>query len=145
MKDMLHWLISSQMDEFRYSCIKYSDEKGIKELSQSFLNNCLEVPMGGITVKNVAYDTVHYPLLNPLLEDERQLEKIGAYNIRKGVVVFVYRDGRTMVAKANAIPRVLKYAEGYYRDKRLFVPLAEMRIIDEKIGTKWDGLAKISI
>ena len=129
----------SYFRDYVSDCIKWSDRRCMKKLSRDILRCCMMMPDNGIRVKKDTDEDIYYPLCNQRRLDTDTAKKIGKYNKHNEVVVFVYRDGRTFLARGNWILRLLKEA-GYERTN-LFVPLSHGEsILDCRIKRRWDAI-----
>lgn len=127
--------------EFAEDCKQYCDERGFGELSNDVLDNCFEIPRTGMKVKNVFYESTCYPLADMEVMNWISIRYIGKYSYNNGKVVFIYRNGKTYVAKGYGILEKLKKAG--YKEDFLYVPLSNgEEIMDEVLRTKWEAMKK---
>ena len=125
--------------EFAEDCKQYCDERGFGELSNDVLANCFEIPRTGMKVKNVFYESTCYPLTDMEVMNWISIRYIGKYSYNNGKVVFIYRNGKTYVAKGYGILEKLKKAG--YKEDFLYVPLSNgEEIMDEVLSVKWEAM-----
>lgn len=129
----------SYEEDFIQDCIKYCDEHRIGTLDDEVLQNCFELPKGGVRVKHIYYEDTYYPIINNTCLDCVAAERIGTFCTNNGKVVFVYRNGKTYVTKGYKILHDL--IEAGYREKGLFVPFSNgEQIIDFALAERWDRI-----
>lgn len=134
--------LASYRDDFTEDCIRWSKRHGIGRLSSRLLENCLEVPERGLFVRNSWYDEKVSPMLNQYEPDPMASAYLGRYAINKGIVVFVYRDGRTFVGKGYGLVRKLDRAG--YQETGMFVPFSNGALpVDRKLRERWLSLPNI--
>ncbi len=127
----------SYKEYLRRDCIMYSEQNSIGVLSKDILQNCLVIPESGIQVSTVHYTTTHFPLFTNFTD----MHKVGKYDSNNGVVVFVYRDGTTYVARGYKIIKLL-CDEGYTAGS-FFVPLSNgEKIVNKAVAERWEALKK---
>lgn len=135
----------SYQDDFSDDCAFYCDNHNIGVISKETLENCLEIPLRGISVKDhyveaTYYEIIKHSLLGPTEFTDDTAEKIGKFNSINGVVVFTYRDGKTYVTKGNAILSELTNA-GYTKSDRFCVPLSNGgEIKDYGLRARWKAI-----
>lgn len=123
------------IDDFRSDCIEFSEVQGIGKLPKEVLDNCFKIPDTGIKVKHPRYNDTYYPILRNSF-DNTVIEKIGKFGMRKNVVIFVYCDGNTYVAKGKNLAEIL-CSKGY-SEAGIFVPFADGEKIEDPIlAKKW--------
>lgn len=129
------------VDEFEEECEAFCDDYGINKLSKEVLHNCFEIPRHGMNVQHLHYTTTFFPVISKMYLDRDVSEKLGTFCYNNGKVVFVYRNGRTYLAKGYKILDELRRAG--FREASIFVPLSNGEIIiDEKYKEQWDSISK---
>lgn len=108
--------------DFYDDCASYCDEHHIGAISLETLRNCFEMPSSGVRVKHPHFETCYYPIINSGCFDCAAIDKIGHFCSNNGKVVFVYRNGKTYVAKGYKILNELRAAG--YTESNLFVPFS---------------------
>lgn len=130
-----------QGEDFVEDCVAYCDSHHIGTISDETLKNCFEMPYAGVAVKHLYYETRYYPIIQSTCLDCIAAERIGKYCTNNGRVVFVYRDGKTYVAKGYKILSELR--EAGYTESGLFVPFSNgEQIVDSSLRSKWESLSK---
>lgn len=135
--------IAKQSDEedFLEDCNDYCDEHHIGSISEETLKNCFEMPVTGVRVRHLCFDDCCYPVGNATFFDSALADKIGHYCTNNGKVVFVYRDGKTYVAKGYKILEELRAAG--YTETGLFVPFSNgEQIVDPILRERWESITK---
>ncbi len=126
-------------EEFIAHCARWCDEHGFGELPKEVLSKCFEMPEKGVRVKHFSYENTYYPIINNDCLDCVGSEKIGSFCTNNGKVVFVYRNGKTYVAKGYKIVEDL--IEAGYLEKGLFVPFSNGEtIVDPVLANQWAAL-----
>lgn len=139
-KERLNDVLEQQFSNY---CIKYCEENGIFSLAKEQIENCFEIPEKGITVKRKMGIIQYMPFLQPKNFDKKQFEMLGKYNAHNGRVSFVYRDGKTYIAKGYAIIYELEKA-GYQRANML-VPISNgEEIINPELRALWEKIVRKS-
>lgn len=127
-------------EDFIADCEEYCDKHHIGTIGEEILQNCFEMPENGVRVKHIYYEDVYYPIMNQTCLD-CNCEKLGTFCYNNGRVVFVYRNGKTYVAKGYKIIPELE-ASGYRR-AGLFVPFSNgEEIKDPALRQRWDSISK---
>ena len=135
--------MASYRDYFTADCIRWSSNHGIGKLSRRILKDCFEMPAKGLFVRNLSYDEKINPVLNQYEPDPSASAYLGRYCINKGVVIFVYRDGRTFIGKGYGLVRKLKHAG--YKETGMFVPFSNGALpINRKLRDEWLNVPVIS-
>ncbi len=128
-------------DEFCEECEAFCDDMGIGKISKDTLRNCFEIPKNGVYVQHLHYKTTCYPVITQMYLDKDASEKLGTFCYNNGKVVFVYRNGKTYVAKGYRIINELKQAG--YKEAAIFVPFSNGEIIlDIQQKERWDSISK---
>lgn len=128
-------------EEFTQKCNEYSDKHGIRVLDEEVLSRCFVMPEAGVRVKNQHFEDTYYPILNRTCFDSYASERLGTFCRNNGRVVFVYRDGHTMVTKGYWIIDELRAAG--YREIGIFVPFSNgEQILDPILKECWDLIKK---
>lgn len=131
----------SYHQNFISDCMQYCDAHGITALSDETMKNCFQMPINGINVKHLYYETRYYPEIKNDSLDCIAIEKIGTFCCNNGRVVFVYLDGQTYVTKGYKILDELQQAG--FREKGLFVPFSNGEVITDPIfKSQWDAIHK---
>lgn len=132
----------SYKKDFVSDCEAYCDEQRIKAISDETLKKCFEMPECGVKVKHHHYEETYYPIMNQSCLDSRSVN-LGHYCFNNGRVVFVYRNGKTYVAKGGyKIIEELRAAG--YTESGLFVPFSNGEVIQDTVmRARWESLAKI--
>lgn len=125
--------------EFLDECTRYCDKHNIGKIQAEMLERCLKIPMKGIKVKNNGVLQRVYPLLNSGCLDSVAESIIGHFACSNGVIVFVYRDGKTYLSRDSNI--ILKLKElGYLESRGVTVPLSNGEIIcDFLLRYQWEN------
>ena len=128
-------------ESFINFCENFSQEKGMKKLSEDILAKCLQIPSGGMKVKYRYYEDYNYPLIDEWSDFGRIEFCLGCYCKNNGIVVFVTDVGSTYLARGYGIIKLLEDAG--YREKPLYVPMSNRQeIVDEVLKRQWDSLKK---
>lgn len=126
--------------DFVADCEEYCNKHHIGAISKEIIENCFEMPEMGVQVKHIYYEDVYYPIMNQTCLDCR-CEKLGTFCYNNGRVVFVYRNGKTYVAKGYKIIAELE-AAGFSK-AGLFVPFSNGEtIINPALRQRWDSISK---
>lgn len=129
----------SFLREYEADCGKWCDELGIKELSKETMDSCMMIPRDGIPMKTPYYETFCYPACNEYCADDIVFDRLGRYCENNGIVLFVYRDGHTYLAKGYSIIGELINA-GYIKSN-MFVPLSNgEHITDSELASRWEQI-----
>lgn len=124
--------------DFIEDCENYCNKRHIGAISKSTLANCFEMPENGVRVKHLYFEDVYYPVINQNGFDSRCVE-IGHFCYNNGRVVFVYRNGKTYVAKGYKILDELRAAG--YSESGLFVPFSNgEQICDPYLRSRWESI-----
>ena len=124
--------------DFVSDCEAYCDERHIGSISEKTLANCFEVPENGVRVKKLSFEGIYYPVMNQSCLDCR-CEKLGHFCCNNGRVVFIYRNGKTYVAKGYKILNELRAAG--YTESGLFVPFSNgEEIQDYALRVRWESI-----
>ena len=130
----------SWAEEFSEDCISYCDEHYIGAISDETLQRCFEMPSTGVKVKHHYYEDTYYPIISTYF-DSIATQYIGHFCANNGKVVFVYRNGKTYVAKGYDILKELR--EAGYREMGLFVPFSNgEKIQDPVLKARWESISK---
>jgi len=133
----------SYEEDFVDDCISYCDEHHIGSLSDETLRNCFEMPITGVKVKHLYFEDCYYPIITSTCLDCIAVERIGHFCTNNGKVVFVYRNGKTYVAKGYKILDELRAAG--YTETGLFVPFSNgEQIQDYVLKARWESITKDS-
>ena len=128
-------------DEFEEECEAFCDDYGIGRLKKDVLRNCFEIPRTGVSVQHLHYVTTFYPVITKMYLDREVSEKLGTFCCNNGKVVFVYRNGKTYVAKGYRILNELRQAG--YREASIFVPFSNGEtILDAHLKALWESISK---
>lgn len=131
----------SYAEDFVEDCISYCDEHHIGTISDETLRNCFEMPSTGVKVKRYKFENCYYPIINSPCFDNTVINNIGHFCTNNGKVVFVYRNGKTYVAKGSGILNEL-CAAGYIQSG-LFVPFSNgEQIQDPALKARWESITK---
>lgn len=126
--------------DFVTDCEKYCDEHHIGSISDETLANCFEIPEEGVRVKHLYFEDTYYPIMNQSCLDCR-CENLGHFCYNNGCVVFVYRNGKTYVAKGYKIIQELESVG--FTNAGLFVPFSNgEQIQDWAMRNRWDSITK---
>lgn len=126
--------------DFVSDCEDYCDKRHIGTISEETIANCFEMPESGVRVKHRYFEDTYYPIMNQSYLDCRS-EKLGKYCCNNGRVVFVYRNGKTYVAKGYKILNKLRDAG--YIESGLFVPFSNgEEILDDTMRVRWESIKK---
>lgn len=130
----------SYVEELASNSMAYCDKHGIGSISDDVLSNCFEMPEEGIYVKHTCFETRYYPLIisSPVFS-YKAMTKLGHFGKSNGKVVFVYRNGKTYVAKGYKIIDILTSAG--YTDTHEFVPFSNNEhILDPEYAKRWASI-----
>ena len=131
----------SYAEEFVEECASYCDEHHIGAISEETLQNCFEMPSTGVKVNQLYFEDCYYPIINYNCLDCIAIDRIGHFCANNGKVVFVYRNGKTYVAKGYKILKEL-CDEGYI-ESGLFVPFSNgEQIQDPVLRSRWESITK---
>lgn len=126
--------------DFISDCEAYCDERHIGSISEETLANCFEMPENGVRVKHLYFEDTYYPIMNQSCLDCR-CDNLGHFCCNNGRVVFVYRNGKTYVAKGYKILNELRAAG--YTESGLFVPFSNgEEIQDYALRVRWESITK---
>ena len=82
-----------------------------------------------------------YPVITQFKLDTLARDSLGTYYMNNGIVVFVYRDGRTYVTKGYKVIQYLNNAG--YRERCMFVPFSNgEEIMHDAFRAKWEAIRK---
>lgn len=130
----------SYKEDFVSDCETYCDERHIGAIREETLANCFEMPESGVRVKHLYFEDTYYPIMNQSSLDCRSVN-LGHFCSNNGRVVFVYRNGKTYVAKGYKILNELRAAG--YTESGLFVPFSNgEQIQDCALRARWESIAK---
>ena len=128
--------------EFVDDCISFCDENNIGSISEETLQNCFEMPSTGVEVKHPYFENCYFPIINSNSFDCVAADKIGHFCTNNGKVVFVYRNGKTYVAKSSKVVKELIEA-GYRECSDFFVPFSNWEVIlDPVLRKRWETITK---
>ncbi len=128
--------------DFVSDCEAYCDKRHIGAISEETIANCFEIPENGVRVKHLYFEDTYYPIMNQSCLDSR-CDNLGHYCCNNGRVVFVYRNGKTYVAKGYKILRELRAAG--YTESGLFVPFSNgEQIQDCVLKARWESITKFT-
>lgn len=128
----------SYKEDFVSDCEAYCDERHIGTISEETLDNCFEMPENGVRVKHLYFEDTYYPIMNQSCLDCR-CDNLGHFCSNNGRVVFVYRNGKTYVAKGYKILDELRVAG--YTKSGLFVPFSNgEQIQDCVLKARWESI-----
>ena len=131
----------SYEEDFVEDCASYCDEHHIGTISEETLRNCFEMPSTGVKVKHLYFEEYYYPIINSNCFDCIAIDRIGHFCANNGKVVFVYRNGKTYVAKGYKILNELRAAG--YTELGLFVPFSNgEQIQDSTLNARWESITK---
>lgn len=131
----------SYHQDFLDDCVAYCETHNIKPLSNETLENCFQMPLNGVSVKHLYYETTHYPVITNDSFDCIAIETVGTFTCNNGRVVFVYRDGQTYVTKGYKILDEL--CKAGFREGNLFVPFSNGEVIQNPdLKSQWDRIHK---
>lgn len=125
--------------DFTNDCERWSAEHNIGRLSHSTLRKCFEIPEDGMLVRHATFDERISPVLHQSKPDPMMSNYLGRFSCYRGLVVFVYYNGKTYVAKGYGLIRRLKRAG--YKDTGIFVPFSDGSLpVEAKLRAKWLNL-----
>jgi len=131
----------SYEEDFTEDCVSYCDEHRIGTIREETLRNCFEMPSTGVRVKHLYFENCYYPIINSSCFDCVAIDNIGHFCTNNGKVVFVYRNGKTYVAKGYKILNELRAAG--YTESDLFVPFSNgEQIQDSVLNARWESITK---
>ena len=125
--------------EFNEECMKWCKTQGIDELAEVVMKRTFKIPVMGMEVSDIRSTKKFYPELNGSL-DCTAIDKLGHYNTNNGIVVFVYCDGETYIARASReIMDALNLAG--YKKSEMYVPMSNNETIDDrKLQSQWEDV-----
>lgn len=125
---------------FTQGCISYCDDHNIGKISDTALKSCFEIPVTGVKVKLSNFeDYCYYPIVDTTSFDLSVVDYIGHYCAKDKNVIFVYRDGKTYVAKDHKIIQLLESAG--FTPSCMFVPFSNgEQIIDPTLKAHWESI-----
>ena len=130
----------SYKEDFVSDCEAYCDKRNIGSISEETLQNCFEMPENGVRVKHLYFDNTYYPVMNQSFLD-CHCDNLGHFCCNNGRVVFVYRNGKTYVAKGYKILNELRAAG--YTESSIFVPFSNgEEIQDYTLRERWESITK---
>lgn len=128
--------------DYEDACRAFADQHGFGEIAKDSLAICLRIPPSGMMVQRRDFIKILY---SPVVSEERWItdrakKRIGGYAEDNGIVVFVYRDGHTYVAKGTGIIAELKRAG--YEERPMNVPLssADEQIMSPYLRETWEKM-----
>ncbi len=128
-----------QKEALAEKCTAQSETNYITPLDDEFLENCLEIPENGLTVKKQHGMMVYYPFIQYSLFREPDFKLIGKYYTSDNITVFVNVDGKTYITKG----RVSKLREHGFRKKPMFVPMSHGESMFWPFdGSKWKSISE---
>ena len=124
---------------FARECAEYCDQHHIKEIRDRTLLNCLQVPDSGMRIRVSGIESTYFPILQSSILTEYEKKKLGRYAISKNLVAFVYRDGKTYLAKGWWIVTELNLA-GFQSTKEFYIPssLNDDEILEPSLRAKFE-------
>jgi len=121
-------------------CEELSNQLGYSEISDNLLDKCFEIPISGVKVTHTSGQKTYYPLITCDNFNQKKAAIIGHYNIKNGVCVFVYRNGKTYVTRNSSVIHLL-YKNGYKKSD-LTVPFTPPETIcDSSYAHKWEVIS----
>ena len=131
----------SFLRDYEMNCRKWCDEFGIKELSKATMARCMRIPQEGIPIKTPYYESFCYPACNEFCTNRIVFDRLGRYCMNNGIVLFVYRDGHSYLAKGCKI--IDELIDAGYVKSDLFVPLSNgEQISDSELASQWEQIPK---
>lgn len=131
----------SYVEDFVEDCTYYCDEHHIGSISEKTIQNCFEMPSTGVKVRRLYFEDCYYPVINSTCFDSAAADSIGRFCTNNGKVVFVYRNGKTYVAKGYKILNELQTAG--YTESGMFVPFSNGEMIqDPVLSARWESITK---
>ena len=125
--------------DYEADCLEWSDDYGLGKLSDEAMSHCFKIPRKGVPVKTFLYETVVYPACDETCLDSTVIDKLGSYAKNNGIVVFVYRDGHTYIARGYWI--IDELIQTGFAEADLYVPFSNgEKIIDLYLATLWDTI-----
>lgn len=113
-------VLDFQREALAESCKAQGEINHITPLDDEFLENCLEIPEKGLTVKKQHGMMVYYPFIRDSLFRDPDFKLVGKYYTSNKVTVFVNVDGKTYITKG----RVSELRKHGFRKKLMFVPIS---------------------
>lgn len=121
------------------SCKAQSEINHITPLDDEFLENCLEIPENGLTVKKQHGMMVYYPFIQDSLFRDPDFKLVGKYYTSDKVTVFVNVDGKTYITKG----RVSELRKHGFRKKLMFVPMTNNESMFWPFNNlKWESISE---
>lgn len=128
-------------ENFSAECEKFCNEHHIGALPPLVMKKSFMIPVEGLRVKHVVYETHTYPVITQFKLDTLARDSLGTYYMNNGIVVFVYRDGHTYVTKGYKVIQYLNDAG--YRENCMFVPFSNgEEIMHDAFREKWEAIRK---
>ncbi len=124
----------------------YCKEHNIGGISDEVLKKCFVIPDEGIDIRlysfGIPFETKYYPIIN---ENNYKMAAdwyLGRYCVSNGIVAFVYRDGRTYIAKKNE-KLINELHQAGFKWRSMEVLLSDGKeIIDPVLKAKWEEITK---
>ncbi len=140
--DNLQQIVSAEEKaEFAIKCEKWCDDHDIGIIPDEILAKTFVMPDDGVIVTTRYYETNYLPIIGPFrkkAECDDAKKYLGTYYDANNQVMFVNRNGSTLVAKGYGIIPYLKNA-GYQRIF-FFIPFSKGEIIaDPEIRKIWEN------
>lgn len=133
----------SYKEDFTADCEAYCDEHHIYAIGEEILANCFEIPENGVRVKHHSFENTYYPIMNQSCLDCRS-GNLGHFCCNNGRVVFVYRNGKTYVAKGYRVIADLR--EAGYIEYGMFVPFSNgEQILDTVLNARWESMSRAQL
>lgn len=131
--------MQSCAEDFAQECTSFCEQSNIQELSEEVLNNCFEMPNYGVNVSHHNFKDRYFPVIQSVCMDYTAIKHLGRFYSNNGRVVFVYRDGKTYVAKGAKIIDILRDAG--YSEHPMMVPFSNGEQIDDSyLRSLWDSI-----
>lgn len=131
----------STVDDFVSDCCAYCEKHNVGKLNRKTLKKCFEIPESGVRVRKKGAEKCYYPIIR---DDETNcgvVSYIGSFCVHNGVVIFVYRDGKTYVTTGIDIQQELVGAG--YTKANMFVPFSNGEyIMDPGMKARWRAIIK---
>ena len=148
LESSLHWYSleekakTDRYDDLGVKCAKWCNNNEIGSLPDALLDNCFEVPMDGIMLETAEKKKeVYMPTINNTTYNKDNTMYLGTYNVCNDRVAFVYRNGRTYIAKGTGILVFLKSAG--YRKTGLYVPFSrDEKILNPKLKAQFNAIRR---
>lgn len=121
-------------------CEELSNQLGYSAISNNLLDKCFEIPISGVKVAHKSGHKTYYPVITYENFNHKNADILGHYNIKNGVCVFIYRNGKTYVTRNSTVINSLR--KNGYKKSNLIVPFTPSETIcDSFYAHKWEVIS----